>query len=178
MCPMGQPSIPKKAALVVSVIYQKTPVRDEALRMLSEAFGAGATHPDVMAFDKTEYYSIEMGAPLYRVLWIAGALFGRHRLPAIKLATNEIEKRLARRGGARRVNLDPGLLSAENFVLATTKNFTHRVYLRKGIYADLTLVYRKGEYTPLEWTYPDYASVEIRNVLKTWRNTYIRKARQ
>jgi hypothetical protein len=63
------------------------------------------------------------------------------------------------------VNLDPGLLTEENFILATGKNYSHRVYLRDGVFADLTLVYRKGEYLPLPWTYPDYASPAIREFL-------------
>lgn len=175
---MGTPTIPKKAALVVSVIYGKSPIRDEATRLLENAFGPGLMHPEPLQFDTTDYYRAEMGWPLHRVLWMADAVFGRHRLPAIKLATNGIEKQLAKRDGSRRVNLDPGLLTAENFILATTKNYAHRVYLRKGIFADLTLVYRKSGYTPLEWTYPDYATAEIRNILKTMRNTYMNRLRQ
>jgi len=175
---MGTPAIPSKAALVVSVVYRQSPVRDEALRLLAGAFGPGTLQDGVMAFDQTAYYSAEMGAPLSRVMWMAHALFGRNRLAGIKVKTNEIEKRLAKRTGERRVNLDPGLLTAENFILATTKNYTHRIYLKKGIFADLTLMYRKGEFTPLEWTYPDYAGAEIRNLLKTWRNTYIKVLRE
>lgn len=175
---MGAPSIPKKAALVISIIFGKDAVKDEALRLLADAFGPGTPHPQSFMFDQTAYYASEMGSPLRRVLWIADAPVGRHKLAAIKLRTNDIERRFARPDGTRRVNLDPGLLSAESFILATTKNFSHRVYLRKGIYADLTLVYRKGEFVPLEWTYPDYAGAEIRNVLKTWRNAYMKMCRK
>jgi hypothetical protein len=89
-------------------------------------------------------------------------------LPDIKLRTNEIETSLLG-DGKRRVNIDPGLLSQERFVLATGKNFTHRVYLRAGIHADLTLVYQKGAYSPLPWTYPDYREPEFLHYLKVLR---------
>lgn len=71
------------------------------------------------------------------------------------------------------MNLDPGLVTPENFILATGKNFSHRIYLRDGVFADLTLVYRKGEYRALPWTYPDYASREIRDLLKGVRAEFL-----
>ena len=89
-------------------------------------------------------------------------------LPDIKLRTNEIEAVLAR-DGKRQVNIDPGFLSAERLVLATGKNFIHRVYLRDGIFADLTLIYQKGAYRPLAWTYPDYQEPEFLHYLEVLR---------
>jgi Domain of unknown function (DUF4416) len=77
----------------------------------------------------------------------------------------------------RTVNLDPGLLTEENVLLATGKNYSHRVYLRDGVFADLALVYRKGEYRPLPWTYPDLASDGIRAFLAEVREE-LREARK
>jgi hypothetical protein len=71
------------------------------------------------------------------------------------------------------VNLDPGLLTPENFILATGKNFSHRVYLGNGVFADLTLVYRNGGFHPLPWTYPDYASEEVRSLLRDLRREHM-----
>ena len=92
----------------------------------------------------------------------------RGSLPDIKLRTNEIELGLSREG-KRRVNIDPGLLSQERFVLATGKNFTHRIYLRDGIYADLTLIYQNGAYRPLPWTFPDCREAEFLHFLEVLR---------
>jgi hypothetical protein len=73
-----------------------------------------------------------------------------------KIRTNELERMFVREG-KRAVNIDPGYICMERLVLATGKNYTHRIHLAKGIYADLTLVFHKGSFRPLAWTYRDYA---------------------
>jgi hypothetical protein len=148
---------------------------EAALSGLDRRWGPREFLSPPLPFDKTSYYDAEMGGPLSRVLWMSGRLFDRGDLAGIKIETNAIEASLSRRDGTRRVNIDPGFLTAENFILATTKNYSHRVYLGRGIFGDLTLVYSSGEYRPLKWTYPDYAGDEIRNILKTWRVAYNRK---
>ncbi|MBN2126324.1 MAG: DUF4416 family protein, partial [Deltaproteobacteria bacterium] len=107
-------------------------------------------------FDRTRYYEREMGWPLYRRLISFHDLIRPEDLVGIKARTHAIE-RTHLRDGAREINIDPGYVSLERLVLATGKNYTHRVYLSRGIYADLTLVFRRGSFSPLEWTYRDYA---------------------
>ncbi len=92
-------------------------------------------------------------------------------LASIKHRSNEIELEF-RVGGKRQCNLDPGLISLWNFVLATGKVNAHRIYLGTGIYADLTLIFRSSSFQPLPWTYPDYASMEIRSILNDVRKNY------
>jgi hypothetical protein len=65
----------------------------------------------------------------------------------------------------------------ERLVLATGKNYIHRIYLAKGIYADLTLIFNKGTFKPLAWTYRDYADPEIIAVLNQLREHYKNKLR-
>ena len=77
-------------------------------------------------------------------------------LAEAKRHTNKVESRLARDTGERRINLDPGTVAHANLILASTKNFSHRVYLRDGIYAEVTMIYRAGQFQELPWTYPDY----------------------
>ena len=74
--------------------------------------------------------------------------------------------------GRRRVNLDPGYLLLERFVLASGKNFTHRIYIGQGIYADLTLMFQKGAFRTLPWTYPDYAARDMQSFLTQVRRKY------
>jgi hypothetical protein len=174
---MGNPRTPPPAALVVSILHADDGARDEAVGALELAFGRGTAGPETFPFVETDYYANEMGPRLARVFWMADKTVERDRLAAIKVETNVIETRLASPGGARRVNLDPGLLTAESLVLATTKPYSHRIYLRDGIFADLTLIYRDGEYAPLPWTYPDYSGPAVRNALKTLRATYIKRLR-
>jgi hypothetical protein len=123
------------------------------------------------SFHHTRYYEKEMGSPLVRRLLSFSRLISLEDFADIKLCTNRIEERLAE-DGRRRVNIDPGYLVLERFVLATGKNYAHRIYLRKGIYADLTLVFRRGGFAPLPWTYPDYAEDEIRGFLGLVRINY------
>jgi hypothetical protein len=70
------------------------------------------------------------------------------------------------------VNIDPGYLLHERFVLASGKNFSHRIYICRGIYADMTLNYQKGNFQKLPWTYPDYADGPILSFLRQVRLKY------
>lgn len=124
-----------------------------------------------LAFGFTAYYDKEMGSGIRRWVWAFEKLIDRSLLAGVKLATNELERSFSVDGN-RRFNLDPGLLTLGNFVLATGKNNAHRIYLERGIFADLTLIYRAKTYNPLEWTYPDWADSELLNVLNALRESY------
>ena len=113
-----------------------------------------------------------MGPSLYRQTASFEELVGSDSLAEIKLFSNEIEKRFAHENH-RRVNIDPGFLTEERFVLATGKNYTHRIYLREGIFADLTLIYQKGSFNVLPWTYPDYRESELLHFLGALRQKLI-----
>ena len=169
---MSVRSEPPPARLVISAIYREERKYAEALPRVAAAVGPVRPAGDRFPFDLTDYYGEEMGAPLFRRFLAAEAAVPRDALPAVKIALESIEGEMAS-GGRRTVNLDPGLLTAENFILATGKNYAHRIYLGNGVFADLTLVYRKGEFHPLPWTYPDYASGEIRSLLREIRREYL-----
>jgi hypothetical protein len=114
-----------------------------------------------------------MGEPLFRRVMAFGGLINQGALASIKRTTNAIEDTYAIEG-KRRVNIDPGYMLAERFVLATGKNFTHRIYIGGGIYADLTLMYQKGAFRALPWTYPDYAGEKMQDFLTLVRDRYLR----
>ncbi len=122
-------------------------------------------------FTQTTYYNTEMGFPIFRRLLGFANLRRMEDLSKVKLWTNTIENRFANSGN-RTFNLDPGYLTLERLVLATGKNFTHRIYLEQGIWADLTLIFYKGNWTNLPWTFPDYATPEIQNCLTQIRTLY------
>jgi len=171
---MSEPRPPTAAMLIASIIFPPaadTPESQElhgAISSLEEEFGPVDLRSPPLVFDHTAYYDREMGTPLCRVLMSFARLVERERLADIKLFTNALEKRHSK-AGRRRVNIDPGLLTVENLILATGKNFTHRIYLQKGIYAEVTLIYQKGGFVTLPWTYPDYGSAEIRALLTAMR---------
>jgi len=128
------------------------------------------TEPE--SFTYTNYYDSEMGQGIYRQVGSFLELVPSDTLPEIKLLTNQLEIQFSSEGG-RQVNIDPGLLSEERLVLATGKNFTHRIYLRDGIYADLTLIYQKSGYQPLPWTYPSYREPGLLHLLGALRQKLI-----
>jgi len=124
-------------------------------------------------FDYTDYYYKEMGAPLFRKVFAFKNLIAQDALARIKERTNEIESRFEI-SGKRVVNIDPGYLVSSRFILATGKEYSHRIYIGHKIYADLTLIYSKKEgFKTLEWTYPDYASQSMLSFLSKIRDKYL-----
>jgi hypothetical protein len=99
-------------------------------------------------------------------------LIEQQDLANVKLATQQIERNYSP-NGRRRVNIDPGYMLRERFVLASGKNFSHRISIGDGIYADLTLIYKKGRFQALPWTYPDYTDDGMLKYLERVRNKYI-----
>lgn len=172
---MSTPKTPPPSKLIVSILCRATPLGEEpaelaeAITALTKEFGPHDLLFPTMPFTHTEYYHREMGAPLLRCFLSFAALVARDRLADIKLFTNEVEKRFRSPEGSRVLNIDPGLLSLENLVLATGKNFSHRIYLRDGIFAEVTLLFQNRAFTTLPWTYPDYASPEVTVILLQMR---------
>jgi hypothetical protein len=119
-----------------------------------------------------------MGTPLFRHFITFKHLISRVLLSEIKQTTNRLEGQFANGQGNRRLNIDPGYLCLEHVILATTKSYIHRPYLKDGIYADLTLIYRKKSYQPLEWTYPDYRQAEVIELFNQFRMKYLEDLRR
>ena len=173
---MRIPHDPKPAKLLVSVIAGSAVHIAKVLSKLAGRYGILDFVSEVLAFDYTDYYYAEMGQPLYRRFASFDGLISQEDLARIKVQTNFLETEESA-GGNRRVNIDPGYLLAERLVLASGKNYAHRIYLSNGIYADLTLVYRDLDYRPLAWTYPDYAEIKVRNWLRALRKKYLLQLR-
>jgi hypothetical protein len=169
---MSQPKDPMLAKLVVSVFLKEKDLIKSIAEELMEKFGAVDLVSKWMPFDRTTYYQSEMGSPLVRRMMVFNRLIEQQALSDIKLTTNGIEKRHVV-NNKRCVNIDPGYLLLERFVLATGKNFSHRIYIGKQIYADLTLVYKKGRFQTLPWTFPDYADHGMRMFLEKAREKYV-----
>ncbi|MEJ2639273.1 MAG: DUF4416 family protein [Desulfosarcinaceae bacterium] len=168
---MSVPQPPLPAKLVISLLMRDTALARPVMGALEARLGAIDMRSPWWPFDYTRYYEKEMGAGLKRRMVVFKALVAQKDLVALKCFTNALEKTYTQ-AGRRRINIDPGYLLQERFVLATGKNFSHRIYLDKGIYADLTLVHKRGGYQPQPWTYPDYASDEMRAFLTQVRMKY------
>ncbi len=169
---MGSPKEPKPVRLFASLIAAEEEAFRQGMEDLRAAFGEIDFISERFPFNQTDYYGREMGPDLFRHFVSFESLISPSSLPEVKLATQRIEEKHAVRGGRRRINIDPGYLNLEHVVLATTKGYTHRPYLRDGIYADLTLMFRDQSYRALEWTYPDYATQEIISLFNQCRIRY------
>ncbi len=170
---MSLPRQPKPGKLVIGLLMKNKSLFEPLTADLELLYGAPDMVSAWMSFGYTSYYEPEFGAPLFRRMLAFRKLIEQQDLAAIKIATNRLEASYAdTQNRRRRVNIDPGYLLYERFVLASGKNFTHRIYVGKGIYADLTLIYRGGAFETLPWTYPDYADRPILDFLEQARRKY------
>jgi hypothetical protein len=169
---MSEPGPPLPVKPVVSLLLAREDLGPAVVTRLSEFFGP----PDLVGpwwpFTETDYYTPEMGPNLGRRLVSFLHLADPAQLASWKVYTNHLETGFTL-GGRRAVNLDPGYLAKERLVLATGKNFSHRLYLDHGIYGDLTLLYGGGEFLSLPWSYPDYAEGEMPALLELVRRKYL-----
>ncbi len=173
---MSIPQKPNPAKLVIGFFLKQKDLLDELADDLCSRFGAIDIISAWLPFDYTTYYTEELGAPLFRRMFSFEKLIQQDALANIKLSTNQLEQKYSR-NGKRSVNIDPGYLLLERFVLASGKNFSHRIYLAKGVYADLTLMYSKGRFQTLPWTYPDYADRSMLTVMERIRRKYVLEVR-
>ena len=144
---------------------------EQAKLKLEERYGAVDYVSPIMPFScYTDYYEPEMGSALSRQFISFEKLIDPLDIVPIKLVTNQIE--LVFGSPNRIINLDPGYVSNAKLVLATTKDYQHRLYLGQGIYAEVTLRFRQGKFEPYEWTYPDYRTPEYLNIFNQIRSIY------
>ena len=173
---MSIPRKPKPAKLVIGFFLKQKDLLDELADDLCSRFGALDIISAWLPFDYTTYYTEELGAPLFRRMFSFEKLIQQDALANIKLSTNQLEHKYSQ-NGKRSVNIDPGYLLHERFVLASGKNFSHRIFLAEGVYADLTLMYSKGRFQTLPWTYPDSADRSMLTILERIRRKYILEVR-
>jgi len=169
---MSTPKAPAPAKLVMSVFMKEKTVLESVFPRLEAVGGPVDMISPWLDFDFTDYYYREMGEPLFRRLIAFKPLMEQDALASIKLDTNRIEADCLDRDN-RTINIDPGYLLSSRFILATGKEYSHRIYIGRKIYADLTLMYTKKGFKTLEWTYPDYASDAVLKFLTQVRQKYL-----
>ena len=157
---MGQVSPPSPALLLLAAFSRYEAALAWARARATEAWGDVALESPAFTFGETDYYQPTMGPDLRkRFLAFRRLLDDPARLVDIKLDTNRWEAEYAAESDhpePRPLNLDPGYLTLGKLVLASTKNHAHRIYLGRGIYAEVTLHWKHGRWRHHEWTYPDY----------------------
>ena len=174
---MSIPKQPPDVKLISSLFSSEAALIDTVISKMEVPFGQVDWVSEKQLFERTKYYAREMGWPLYRRFISFSKLIPPEAIVDIKLATNRIEREYVV-DMRRRINIDPGYISLERLILATGKNYTHRVYLAQGIYADLTLVFHAGTFMPLTWTYPDYADEHVIACFNMVRDGYLEHLRK
>jgi hypothetical protein len=156
---MGRPKPPSPVLLLMAAFSRYEEALAWGRQRAVEAWGPVAIESPRFEFDQTDYYQATMGPGLRKVFWAFERLVDPAALVDIKLQTNQWEDdyaALCLQPESRPLNLDPGYLALGKLVLASTKDFTHRIYLSRGIFAEVTLYYRHRRWQPSEWTFPDY----------------------
>ena len=157
---------------------------DIVCEVLSKKFGAIDYKSPIYDFNLTNYYQKEMGPEPKRQFLSFSELIAHTKLAKIKLFTNKLEKRYsppevdppsAEKNGKRLINIDPGYITASKLVLATTKDYYHRIYLDKGIFAEVTLYFKSGSFQSFEWTFPDYKTKGYIETFNHIREIYMRQ---
>jgi hypothetical protein len=171
---MGVIRPPRQVKLICGMIGADPDLMRRARKMMTREFGETDATSDIWPFDATDYYEPEMGPDLKRWFVSFADLVSPERIAEFKRWTMDLEGRLAedclRPRDQRVVNLDPGYVAPSKLVLATTKDHAHRIYLERGIYAEVTLQYTKGRWVAWPWTYPDYAAETYHPFLLSVRN--------
>ncbi len=150
---------PEPVKLIIGILAADagclTAARD---RVLSE-FGPADLIGDIWPFTQTDYYADQAGEHILRQFVTIDKLIDPGELAAIKHKTNKMEQTLAAQldiGLPRPVNLDPGYIELSKLVLASTKNFSHRIYIGDNMYAEVTLTYSKETWIDYRYTFADY----------------------
>jgi hypothetical protein len=172
---------PRPVKLIVGILASEERCLTAAREGLAAALGTIDLVSDIWTFDQTDYYAAQIGPRILRQFVSFEHLIDPGQLAAIKHRTNALEQQLAAALSTpfpRPVNLDPGTIEPSKLVLATTKNYAHRIYIGDRMYAEVTLVFDKGQWRPLPYTYPDYHRQEYFDFFSQVRLRLVQQLRQ
>lgn len=167
---MGKLKKPEKVKLIIGIIAQESNLHlaDEKIK---ETLGEIDFESEILPFIHTDYYEEEFGGNLYRKFISFKRLIYPDELSKCKIITNEIEEILSS-NNKRKINLDAGYLSLSKLVLASTKDYFHRIYIGQSIFAEITLFYKDKTFQPTPFTYPDYRTKDYIDIFNHIREIY------
>jgi len=171
---MAEIRTPLPVKLFLGMLTSLPDMATQAEERLVRLFGSVDARSEPLPFDSTHYYDETMGRPLYRYFLSFSELANPASIADAKIKTNTLESDLAKGcpHPARPINLDPGYLEQSKIVLASTKNFYHRILISGGIYAEVTLSFQAGEWRAFPWTFPDYKTEQYRSFFSLLRDRY------
>jgi len=171
---MGKIIAPLPVKLFCGILTSLPEMLRAAQERLEARFGPVDACSEILPFDQTSYYDQEMGCPIQRQFLAFRDLIAPAGLPSVKRAANDLEAALAAECSLvrRPVNIDPGYLEEAKIVLASTKNFYHRILLSADIYGEVTLRWAGGGWQAFPWTFPDFRSGRYDAFFTSLRRTY------
>ena len=178
---MGQIDQPKPVLLIAAVTSRNAEALDWTVRVTESHWGPLALKSPVFDFTETSFYTQSMGTQLKKQFLAYETLFDSGEISGAKHVSNQLEAAYAAASDhpeERPVNIDPGYISEAKLVLVTTKDRDHRIYLRDGIYSEVTLFYRSGSWNHSRWTYPDYQREDFQSFFDECRGYLRRKLRE
>ena len=178
---MWEVNKPKPVKLIIGILAADENSLQAGLESTTAQFGARDLTSQVFGFTQTEYYKDQTGDNILRQFVSFDKLIDPGELSKIKLKTNGIEQKLAKKLALpfpRPVNLDPGMIEPAKLILASTKNFSHRIYIGDNIYAELTLSYCKGGWTSYRYTFPDYKETRYHDFFSMVRDRLVEQLRE
>ena len=172
---MGELRVPVLAKLFIGMISSDSVLFDSMIEKLCLLYGPVDRISDDVAFDRTEYYYDEMGRTLLKRFVSFDQLIDQDAIIEIKHTTNALEQNELNEQKGRLINLDPGYVTAAKVMLATTKDYSHRLYLGRQIFGEITLSFKGGHALGHPWTYPDYLKKEYTDFFEKVRVHYMRQ---
>jgi hypothetical protein len=157
-CPKEKP----ESKLIIALMYSNFP--KDLVSALEKNFGKIEEKSDEINFDFTKYYEKEFGKDLRKSYFCFQGDFDVEKLPDAKLFCTELEN-IYSKDGRRLINIDPGYVTKNSFILASFKERAHRIFLKKGVYADLELVYENNEWHSFQWTFADVKDPRVKDFL-------------
>jgi len=171
---MGEIRTPLPVKFFVGILTSVPEIAAKAEGQLASIFGGVDLRSESFLFDQTDYYDEEMGTPIYRHFLSFERLIDPSGIAGAKVKTNNLESVFAadHPNLRRPINLDPGYLEQSKIVLASTKNFYHRILLTEGIYAEVTLHFEEGSWQSFPCTFPDYKTDRYHRFFTALRDLY------
>lgn len=177
---MGKAVEPQSVKLVIGMLAKDEKLFDKIEEFFVKEFEYIDYRSPILTFDYTTHYEVEFGPNLKRKFISFKTHIHPEDIPKIKIITNDIEQKFAKQKNnslKRQINIDPGYISDSKFILVTTKDYFHRIYLKDGIYAEVTLMWKRQDqsFTPFPWTYSDYQTKDQIKILNILREMYMKE---
>jgi hypothetical protein len=169
---------PVPVKLFAGMFSPHTLLFEEIRKVLEGVYGPVDMESPVWPWEHTDYYTEEMGRELKRKFFFFRRLINPAFISDIKLQTVQLEKEYLNKDGGRRINIDPGYMDSARVALVSTDDYSHRVYLGKGIYGEVTLIYSGSDYRILPYTYPDFRKRDYHDIFKKARILYQKELKE